>query len=91
MVLDLNLLFQQIESINCKVDNLQQLISNKEKEIPQRRIVDISGLVCTFPELGKKSSIYKLTSSGDIPHFKRNGKLLFDLDLIEEWAYPIQH
>jgi hypothetical protein len=87
MVLDFNLLFNQIGSINAKIEALQESLANQD-HVSKRRIVDINGLISEYPQLGVKSTIYKLTSSGHIPHFKRNGKLLFDLDVIEEYAYP---
>ena len=54
-----------------------------KQEQPVKQIVDIDGLCKARPELGKKSTIYKKTMKGLIPHSKSGKKLLFDLAKVD--------
>ena len=73
---------------NFEMENQQEIL---------RRLINIEALlvsqksVFTFDEAVsftglKKSYLYKLTSRGDIPHFKPNGKnIYFEKEGLEQW------
>ena len=62
----------------------EKQITAKQDELTNR-IVDLKGLLKARPIVGSRSTIYKKTYSGLIPHSKRGKKLFFDLKKIDEW------
>lgn len=52
---------------------------------PQKRVVDINGLLEERPFIGSRSTIYKKVSKGLIPHSKSGKRLIFDLQIIDDW------
>ena len=70
--------------LDLKHETLPQLL--KELINPGKRIVNIDGLMKAHPSIAtSKQTIYNWTSSGKIPHSKRNGRPYFDLDEIDQW------
>lgn len=57
----------------------------KNKESPNARVVDLDGLIKARPFIGSRSTIYKKVSRGEIPHSKSGKRLIFDLNIIDEW------
>ena len=56
----------------------------------QPRTMPTHSRVMSLPELIaytgiSKSTIYKLTSAGDLPHSKKSKRLFFERDLIDKW------
>lgn len=63
---------------------------HKYGDAPQTKAMPTHGRVMSLPELIaytgiSKSTIYKLTSTGDLPHSKRSKRLFFERDLIDAW------
>jgi len=52
---------------------------------PERKVVDLNGLLEARPIIGSRSTIYKKVYRGLIPSSKRGKKLYFNLDEIDEW------
>lgn len=59
--------------------------TDEPKEPQQPIIVDIDGLIAARPFIGTKSTIYKKSHRGEIPHSKNGKRLIFDLKKIDEW------
>lgn len=56
------------------------------KDTPeQSKVVDLDGLLKARPFIGSRSTIYKKVSDGIIPHAKNGKRLIFDLQVIDEW------
>ena len=51
----------------------------------ERKVVDLKELLTLRPIIGSKSTLYKLTAKGLIPHAKKGKKLYFDLEEIDRW------
>lgn len=68
---------------------LETYFSNKSTKLSEpplkNRVVDLKGLIKTYPFIGSRSTIYKKVSRGDIPHSKNGKRLIFDLNVIDEW------
>ncbi len=64
--------------IEKRFDRLENLVL-----CTQKKVLNI-GEVCTLTGLSK-STIYKLTMSGRIPHYKQAKHLYFDRIEIEDW------
>lgn len=83
------------ESIENRLSNLETLLLElkhctlpdlvKESLNKEPKIVSLEKLIELRPVLGSKSTIYKKTYSGEIPHSKRGKRLFFDLEEIDAW------
>ena len=80
------------EAIDARLSNIESLlidIKHGGKSLAAQTM-PTHGRVMTLPELVAysgmaASTIYKLTSSGDLPHSKRGKKLYFDREAIDAW------
>jgi len=70
-------------------DELKKFFSDNpltiEQDHPKERVVDMDGLIKARPFIGSRSTIYKKVSAGLIPHSKQGKRLIFDLNLIDDW------
>ena len=88
------------ETIENRLANLETLLLElKDSTLPELikgsihkepKIVTLEKLIELRPVLGSKSTIYKKTHSGTIPHSKRGKKLLFNLERVDEWLMENQ-
>jgi len=69
--------------LNIQSETLPKVVSQLGK--PQRKVVDLKGLLKHRPEIGSSSTIYKKTHQGIIPHSKQGKKLFFNLEKIDNW------
>lgn len=86
--------------ISKKLESLEALILDlKNHTIPElangenqtkQKIVDLDGLIKARPMIGSKSTIYKKVSAGQIPHSKSGKRLIFDLNVIDQWLLSNQ-
>lgn len=53
-----------------------------------RKVLNIDQL-CEYADL-KKTTVYKLTSTGEIPHSKRGKRIYFDRDTVDAWLLSNQ-
>jgi excisionase family DNA binding protein len=67
-----------MDKIIQRIERLENLIITTQKQV-----LNINEL-CTFTGLSK-STIYKLTMSGNIPHYKQSKHLYFDRDEVITW------
>ncbi len=80
------------EAIDARLSNIESLlidIKHGGKSIAAQTMPQ-HGRVMSLPELIaytgiSKSTIYKLTSAGDLPHSKKSKRLFFERDLIDAW------
>lgn len=79
-------------SIEQKLERLEKLAAAQQKEIDQLKKSSLAGKdVLTFGEAStytgiSKSTLYKLTSAGAVPHYKPTGKpIFFDRKEMEQW------
>ena len=61
-----------------------------EPEEQSQKVVDLDGLLKARPFIGSRSTIYKKVSSGLIPHSKQGKRLIFDLNVIDQWLLSNQ-
>ncbi len=67
-----------MEVLIHKIERLENLIRTTQKEVLNiHEVCDLTGL--------SKSTIYKLTMSGSIPHYKQAKHLYFDRVEVIEW------
>lgn len=67
-----------IIEVNEKLDRIERLLLGSKKVLTLEEACDYTGI--------SKSYLYKLTSTGRIPHSKPNGKLIFfDIDRLNKW------
>ena len=79
-------LFERIDLIIEKVSCLETEISNDKRskpEISKSNLMDLEGVSKYL--LRTKNSIYKLVEEKKIPHYKKNNKLYFKMEEINEW------
>ena len=70
--------FTQVETILEKLENLERLALLNKSVLNFDEVAVYTGL--------SKSTLYKLTSSKKIPHYKPSGKLLyFDRKELDSW------
>lgn len=69
--------------LNIQHETLPSVVSQLDK--PEKRVVDLNGLLSARPEIGSRSTIYKKTHQGIIPHSKQGKKLFFNLEKIDNW------
>lgn len=82
------ILLKELSIINKRLDSIQNVSIPKLGELikPQEpRIVDLNKLIELRPQVGSKSTVYKNTANGIIPHCKRGKRLLFELEKIDTW------
>ena len=61
-----------------RLDRIENLLLGSKKVLTLEEACDYTGM--------SRSYLYKLTSTGAIPHCKPSGKLIyFDIDLLNEW------
>ncbi|MDL5512690.1 helix-turn-helix domain-containing protein [Arenibacter sp. M-2] len=61
-----------------KLDRIESLLLGSKKVLTMEEACDYTGI--------SRSYLYKLTSRGEIPHSKPNGKMIFfDIDKLNEW------
>lgn len=69
-----------MDDIIEKLNNIEKLI--REQQVMQKQVLNFNE-TCKYLELSQ-SHLYKLTSTGAIPHYKPNGKKIYfnrvDLD-----------
>lgn len=71
-----------MDELNQRFDSLEKLI--KEQAIQQKEVLNFNE-ACQYLELSQ-SHLYKLTSAGNIPFYKPNGKkLYFKREELENW------
>ena len=67
-----------MEKLDYRLSNIENLLKTQKKVLNFNDVALFTGL--------SKSHLYKLTSSGSIPHYKPNGKyIFFDREEIESW------
>lgn len=67
-----------LKQINSRLQNIENLLIGAKKVLTFEETVAYTGL--------SKSYLYKLTSTGQIPHSKPNGKqLYFDKSELDDW------
>ncbi len=67
-----------IEIFDQRLERIESLLISQKTVLNMSEVAELSGL--------SKSHIYKLTSSGNIPHYKPNGKqIYFNRGEIEQW------
>lgn len=76
-VAELRQLFREEIAQVLKEYNFAQATTTEKKIYNLEETADYTGF--------SKSHLYKLTSSGQIPHFKRGKKLFFEKFAIDEW------
>jgi len=65
-----------------QLDRIETLL--KTQQVMQKQVLNFNE-ACTYLELSH-SHLYKLTSTGAIPHYKPNGKkIYFQKDEIDQW------
>jgi len=65
-----------------QLDRIETLL--KTQQVMQKKVLNFNE-ACTYLELSH-SHLYKLTSTGAIPHYKPNGKkIYFQKDEIDQW------
>ncbi|MCM4152809.1 DNA-binding protein [Arenibacter sp. N53] len=61
-----------------KLDRIESLLLGTKKVLTMEEACDYTGI--------SRSYLYKLTSRGEIPYSKPNGKLIFfDIDMLNKW------
>ncbi|MCK0147619.1 helix-turn-helix domain-containing protein [Arenibacter sp. F26102] len=61
-----------------KLDRIESLLLGSKKVLTMEEACDYTGI--------SRSYLYKLTSRGEIPYSKPNGKMIFfDIDKLNEW------
>lgn len=76
------------ELILAKLDRIENAIANLKitNPVPTMSAPMNVGEVSEYLKISV-SSIYKLTSSSEIPHYKSGKKLYFKKDEIDEWVF----
>ena len=74
---------QRLKRIENLLENIYSTIGSEKSTIVPSKIMDI-GQLSNYLGLSK-SHIYKLTSTHSIPHSKRDKKLYFEKEAINEW------
>ena len=69
--------FKQIQKQGERLQNIENLLSLKKTVLNIDEVSSLTGL--------SKSTIYKFTSFGNIPHYKQAKHLYFDRLEIENW------
>lgn len=65
-------------TVNERLSNIENLLLSQKAVLNFDEVAEFTGL--------SKSHLYKLTSTGRIPHYKPNGKyIFFDRGEIEKW------
>ena len=65
-----------------QLDRIEKLL--KEQQAMQKNVLNFNE-ACTYLELSQ-SHLYKLTSTGAVPHYKPNGKkIYFDREELDNW------
>lgn len=75
-----NFKIEKINELNIKerLDRIERLIISEKKVLTFNETCDYTGI--------SRSYLYKLTSSGVIPHSKPNGKVIFfDKEKLNKW------
>lgn len=78
-------------TLDARLTNIESLLLDlkhgQPKQVlpPPKRIVDLDGLLKARPYIGSKGTVYKKVSKGLIPHSKNGKRLIFDLQVIDEW------
>lgn len=67
-----------LQDISNKINEILELLTKGKKVLQLDGASSITGL--------SKSTLYKLTSSGEIPHYKRSKHLYFDRVELENWC-----
>lgn len=71
-----------MDNINLKLDRIEKML--QMQQTLQKKVLNLNE-TCTYLELSQ-SHLYKLTSTGSIPHYKPNGKkLYFQRDELDTW------
>ncbi len=70
-----------LKEINERLKNIENLVSYSKTVLNINEVAGLTGL--------SKSTIYKFTSSGSIPHYKQAKHLYFDRVEIESWLKSI--
>ncbi len=69
---------ENLEGIDDRLRNIESLLLSQKKVLNLDEVSVLTGL--------SKSHLYKLTSTGKIPHYKPNGKFMFfEKSEIEDW------
>ncbi|MBD0824454.1 helix-turn-helix domain-containing protein [Aestuariibaculum marinum] len=67
-----------------RIETLLLKIQEPQREADTKRVMNMNSL---SEYLGiSKHTLYRLTSTREIPHSKRGNRILFDKQLIDEWA-----
>ena len=65
-----------------QLDRIEKLL--KEQQTMQKKVLNFNE-ACTYLELSQ-SHLYKLTSTGAVPHYKPNGKkIYFQREELDNW------
>ncbi|MEM6272803.1 MAG: helix-turn-helix domain-containing protein [Bacteroidota bacterium] len=87
----MNLSFEQlpeaIADLIKKVGNIEQLLTTKSLALPnQEPAPELGGIDLAIKVTGfKKPTIYGKVQRGEIPHYKRGGRLFFTRQSLCEW------
>jgi len=86
--------FEQIEARLSNIESLLIDIKHGGKSLAAQTML-MHGRVMTLTELVaycgiSKSTVYKMTASGEMPHSKRAKRLYFDRDRIDAWLLERQ-
>jgi excisionase family DNA binding protein len=69
-------------TINDQLNRIEKLLM--EQQTLQKKVLNFNE-TCTYLELSQ-SHLYKLTSTGSIPHYKPNGKkIYFHREELDQW------
>jgi len=71
-----------MDNINLKLDRIEKML--QMQQTLQKKVLNLNE-ACIYLELSQ-SHLYKLTSTGSIPHYKPNGKkLYFQRNELDTW------
>lgn len=80
-----NTLLKKVESLEKQTElHKQQIEELTRKMLANKRVMNMEE-ACLYSGISK-STLYKLTCKGEIPHYKTSGKLIFfERDEFDDW------
>lgn len=72
----------KLDQIQAQLSMLESLLKGTKKTLTIEEACSYTGYTLGY--------MYKLTSSGQIPHYKRGKKVFFDMDELDAWLKEIK-
>ena len=72
----------KLDQIQAQLSMLESLLKGAKKTLTIEDACNYTGYTIGY--------MYKLTSSGQIPHYKRGTKVFFDMDELDAWLKEIK-